>query len=249
MALIKVSKIMLGNTDDSYKRIWVSNSSFSSFELNPCSYKKLSIDIYTCPYGDIELDELYDFIIKAANNISTNDGLPVYTNPNLDIYFFASDVTVCRGQITKEDVTFPYENQPGTIHFEYYLYHDTNPMTTRIVRKDLRMDNTNIKCVATGTQLQEANRKMFGIKMSPADAIAVSARHEIPGIDRIIFNNPATIVYWTDGTKTVVKAHNEEFSEEHGLAMAFARKVLETSYGSKHPRACFKRLVREAKHC
>lgn len=71
-------------------------------------------------------------------------------------------------------------------------------------------------------------------------------RHFMPGIDRIIFNNPATIVYWTDGTKTVVKAHGEEFSEEHGLAMAFARKVLETAYGNKTPRAGFKRLVREA---
>ena len=74
----------------------------------------------------------------------------------------------------------------------------------------------------------------------------IGMRHVMPGIDRIIFNNPATIVYWTDGTKTVVKAHDEEFSEEHGLAMAFARKVLETSYGNETPRAGFKRLVREA---
>lgn len=81
----------------------------------------------------------------------------------------------------------------------------------------------------------------------PDHIVGTKILHYMPGIDRIIFNNPATIVYWDDGTKTVVKTHDEEFSEEHGLAMAFARKVLETSYGNKNPRAGFKRLVREAK--
>lgn len=80
----------------------------------------------------------------------------------------------------------------------------------------------------------------------PIEEIGMPGWHFMPGINRIIFNDPATIVYWADGTKTVVKTHDEEFSEEHGLAMAFAKKVLETSYGNKNPRAGFKRLVREA---
>jgi len=42
-------------------------------------------------------------------------------------------------------------------------------------------------------------------------------------IDRVIFNNPATIVIWNDGTKTVVKAYNEEFDKEKGLAMAIIK--------------------------
>ena len=71
-----------------------------------------------------------------------------------------------------------------------------------------------------------------------------NAPRSVPGIERIIFNDPATIVFWTDGTKTVVKAHDEEFSEEHGLAMAMARKLLECR-GCEFPRAEFKRLVRE----
>ena len=29
---------------------------------------------------------------------------------------------------------------------------------------------------------------------------------KVPGIKKVIFNNPVTIVFWTDGTKTVVKA-------------------------------------------
>ena len=36
-------------------------------------------------------------------------------------------------------------------------------------------------------------------------------------IDKVIFNDPATIVFWKDGTKTVVKATNEKFDREKGL--------------------------------
>lgn len=45
-------------------------------------------------------------------------------------------------------------------------------------------------------------------------------------IKNVIFNPPATIVFWTDGTKTVVKTQNgEEFDPEKGLAMAYFKKM------------------------
>lgn len=44
-------------------------------------------------------------------------------------------------------------------------------------------------------------------------------------IENVIFNDPATIVFWRDGSKTVVKAQNEPFDKEKGLAMAIAKKV------------------------
>ena len=44
-------------------------------------------------------------------------------------------------------------------------------------------------------------------------------------IKRVIFNPPATIVFWTDGTKTVVKTHNEPFDQEKGIAMALVKKL------------------------
>ena len=47
-----------------------------------------------------------------------------------------------------------------------------------------------------------------------------------PEIEKVIFNDPATIVFWGDGTKTVVKAVNEPFDPEKGLAMAFAKHAL-----------------------
>lgn len=44
-------------------------------------------------------------------------------------------------------------------------------------------------------------------------------------IKNVIFNDPATIVFWTDGSKTVVKVQDgETFDPEKGLAMAIAKK-------------------------
>ena len=49
----------------------------------------------------------------------------------------------------------------------------------------------------------------------------------IPKIKNVIFNDPATIVFWADNTKTVVKCQNyDTFDPEKGLAMAIAKKAL-----------------------
>ena len=49
----------------------------------------------------------------------------------------------------------------------------------------------------------------------------------IPDIKNVIFNPPATIVLWADGTKTVVKAKKgETYDSEKGLAMAISKKAL-----------------------
>ena len=49
--------------------------------------------------------------------------------------------------------------------------------------------------------------------------------NNIPEVKKVIFNDPATIVYWKDGTKTVVKCQKgDDFDQEKGFAMAFLKK-------------------------
>lgn len=49
----------------------------------------------------------------------------------------------------------------------------------------------------------------------------------MPKIKDVIFNDPATIVFWADGTKTVVKSQDDDiFDPEKGLAMAISKKAL-----------------------
>lgn len=48
-------------------------------------------------------------------------------------------------------------------------------------------------------------------------------------IKKVIFNDPATIVFWSDGTKTVVKKQKpdgkKKFDKEKGLALAITKKM------------------------
>ena len=45
-------------------------------------------------------------------------------------------------------------------------------------------------------------------------------------IEKVIFNDPATIVFWTDGTKTVVKCGEEDvYDYQTGLLMCIAKKA------------------------
>jgi hypothetical protein len=48
-----------------------------------------------------------------------------------------------------------------------------------------------------------------------------------PKIEKVLFKDPATIVFWKDGTKTVVKAQRKEkYDPEKGLVMAMVKKIL-----------------------
>ena len=53
-----------------------------------------------------------------------------------------------------------------------------------------------------------------------------SNKNAIPEIKELVFNDPATIIFWEDGTKTVVKAQNgEAFDKEKGFCMAIVKKL------------------------
>lgn len=58
--------------------------------------------------------------------------------------------------------------------------------------------------------------------------MSVMAEHKntCPDIDRVIVNKPAVIVYWKDGTKTVVKKQKgDKWDPEKGVAMAICKRL------------------------
>ena len=67
------------------------------------------------------------------------------------------------------------------------------------------------------------------IKLAGITASATSIpkpTNYLPEIKNVKFNGPATIVFWADGTKTVVKCQDgDDYSEEIGLAMCIVKKV------------------------
>lgn len=59
------------------------------------------------------------------------------------------------------------------------------------------------------------------------NAVGISTIPSNMMYEKIIFNKPATIVIWKDGTKTVVKCQkNDVYDPEKGLALCFMKKTL-----------------------
>ena len=65
-------------------------------------------------------------------------------------------------------------------------------------------------------------------------------------IKDVKFSGPATIVFWTDGTKTVVKCRKgDKFDPEKGIAMACAKKLLGNEDGYHKEIAKYTKAVEE----
>lgn len=73
-------------------------------------------------------------------------------------------------------------------------------------------------CVSGDTLDPETIDEINGISDNGQDIMGL-------GYNRIIFHEPATVVYWDDGTKTVVKAKTgtDEFSPEAGVLLCFLK--------------------------
>lgn len=69
--------------------------------------------------------------------------------------------------------------------------------------------------------------RLLGTKVEAVivDEIPCGGYHGF-GIEKVIFNCPATIVLWEDGTKTVVKCSDGDvYDEEKGLLLCIAKKA------------------------
>ena len=76
---------------------------------------------------------------------------------------------------------------------------------------------------------KEELRKEILSKMATINVAETTNFYSL-NVSKIIFNPPATIVFWEDGTKTVVKcAAEDEFNEYYGFLVALGKKVYESN--------------------
>ena len=75
----------------------------------------------------------------------------------------------------------------------------------------------------TRKQLAALNHALEQSKARTAPKPLVNGNLEIKNV---IFNDPATIVFWSDGSKTVVQCQpGDTYSKETGLALAIAKRA------------------------
>lgn len=81
-----------------------------------------------------------------------------------------------------------------------------NPLTAELIRRDLGFSEFEVSFAVFGST------KEYSCKdLTPK---------------RVIFNPPATIVLWKDGTKTVVKAQDDRYDRMTGVALCYMKKAL-----------------------
>lgn len=139
-------------------------------------------------------------------------------------------------QLNAKYVTFSYfEIIPYCNEITIKGYAKEGIVKCRWDLKDFYFNNCNVKecleCIALETFSyleQELNRKHYITEERKPiffDLLETKPSGKLE-IKRVVFNDPATIVFWKDGTKTVVKcSKGDTFSKESGIAMCFMKKM------------------------
>lgn len=111
------------------------------------------------------------------------------------------------------------------------------------------------------TPYEMANKILEDLKMKQKDACELEAENRMDNwleIDRVVFNNPATIIFWNsthveerelkDGTKELIEVQDktivkctkgDKFNKYHGFCAAVAKRVFETN-------SAIQRIINEA---
>lgn len=205
--------------------------------MNTYFYNELEVGDYVINISDPELINVVGVVVQKSNSDvskaayyvkvryagcrcrTTADGM--YLNYVQDMHH----CTVLK-KCTKEIAHFLHETLGYTI---------TSNLLDNYARKDL---------IATVSSLYGA---LANDKVSYVDYYKESknrGRRTSVTPQKVIFNPPATIVFWEDGSKTVVKCgDNDTFDPEKGLAMAISKKVLGND---GHYYETFKKSLRDA---
>lgn len=150
----------------------------------------------------------------------------------------------------KPDEYYP-SNRYKSCHGEQdYWWKPVNKDYAKIIKeclekKDGNMDFNNTKILVDGREFKAHNIEVTSdyngtVITASAHLTPTKITNSSPNkisepltITNVIFNPPATIVFWSDKSKTIVKADYdyEYYDPEKGLAMAIAKKLMGDNKG------------------
>lgn len=179
----------------------------------------------------------YDRTKKSYTSVTTNEERKMKVKEidfkklqkeNDDHYIFIT-LSIDNGTSgsNKEFGSFTALNNYLTSHPKWFEYLDANC----IFKCEDRWNNITKRIEKHYKLIFSAKPEIPYYQFCNGSVCNVNGKTYAPEIKDVIFNPPATIVKWADGTKSVVKADNgEAYDPEKGLAMAIARKM----YGNKY---------------
>lgn len=120
-----------------------------------------------------------------------------------------------------------YVNPDGRLAVQIYAYTDMDSLGTHYL-----LDPEQVVAISKPVfqrmlnECSKARRDVHDYMQKDSEFTATLHRQFRFAPKKIIYNDAATIVYWTDGTKTVVKCNeNDEYSEYAGFIAAVAKKM------------------------
>lgn len=160
---------------------------------------------------------------------------------DMDGYVYTSDDSNKLFTVSPINITVKYDNKIANIrHYinnisdstdvndVLYQYH--NCLDTIITKIWDQVDVSKPSCDLLTIHSQVAFTKLaMEIKKHYYAHGGLKITDDKLKITDVIFNGPATIVFWNDGTKTVVQSCGEKMDPEKGLAMAISKKFLGNS--------------------
>lgn len=155
----------------------------------------------------------------------------------------ASDALIKHGnpEIKSITITKKYEKEKimeNKIKHGDYVYdfsYDTNLVYQNYIDTDIALAHAlaDLRCSSQNLSKGESTMKNTNNKPTPSNPIK-----------QVIFDGPATIVYWKNGRKTVVKCQEGSLNDpEKGLAMAVARHYFCDILGMSRYDGIFKKYL------
>ena len=93
---------------------------------------------------------------------------------------------------------------------------------------------------------EDTSRSIPNVKdfVVPLSEIGKRKTNTLPKIKKVIFNDPATIVLWDDGGKTVVKCSlGDTYSEWSGLAFCICKKLMGDEFHKVFKHWCYREYI------
>lgn len=193
-----------------------------------CKYKSLLgyYVMYVCDHDNLIP---YSFCLKENDIIPGERKVVDYTKDNLSKFIYAclGDIQndhILPSSVAKNILNSYYgihsfkDKDPGRCQCEKPIDRGYGFKHAMIYSEPFNIDKDKpdkLRSIDTFDIIKEMQKMKESIKKPVTNPI-----------EKVIFNPPATIVFWKDGSKTVVKAQGDVFNPETGLAMAISRHYL-----------------------
>ena len=144
------------------------------------------------------------------------------------------------------DVYKPMVDSEGVyfmnIHTDTGIVLSKKPSVFAELKKEYAMNNIYITIDGKTYRAHTATLDLPSTDINPTieasalmSPLAEVSNPFVPAIKDVIFNPPATIVFWNDNTKTVVRAQGDDiYDPEKGIAIAYSKKMLGNKYDYYH---------------